>query len=679
MKIEKICEYLNEIGIIEYENINEFLNIYSTLNKSNYSSKENKIIDTLKIYLNNNFVNKNQISKLCGNIISSFNNYQLISKYQNLNNMNSILLSKLRNRYIIFFLNLSLYLLKKDPKEKPKINKLGKKPKSKKNINKFNKYENIDNNNMNLNEENFELISSDDERECTFTPQINKNFKGYKKNNINNNIESHVYYSPAFNISSKFPINKYQTNIYTNQSISDNNMNNNSYSNLNISNDNRSNISYNQFGNNNFNQFPEQIYNKEYNLNYNNSAYSNYNFNNNKLIQSNYNNNNINRNNQNQYNNYNYSNISESNERNAEIFFNKELYHIQKVKDKIENLKIEKLNKLKEECTFKPKINTNYKSFYPEKDSKNKENDFYIKEKSVTIPIKNKDNLNTIKEGENKEKLKKEKRKRAYSEKKKGIKIIEDLSLARKKRTEKTKRLMKEKNFTPKITKNDKYKVTMSFEDRRLKSIELRNKYKKAKKPENDNVQNNIEGILAPGEMVRFKENINQDNNDNNKLENNVNNDINSQNLSEKDNNIYDKLNMDKQNIEKNDIKIKENIIDSEENINHPPNDNNNITNLNKDNFESNNFEINKEIIKENTENEIEKNKMFLMDKIKGEHKIGFKAKKEEENKEIKITEENNESENKIDLDMKIKNDEFSFQNFHARSKSLKDVLKKTD
>ena len=52
----------------------------------------------------------------------------------------------------------------------------------------------------------------------------------------------------------------------------------------------------------------------------------------------------------------------------------------------------------------------------------------------------------------------------------------------------------------------------MSFEDRRLKSIELRNKYKNAKKPENDeNIENNVENILAPGEMVRFKENNNQD------------------------------------------------------------------------------------------------------------------------------------------------------------------------
>ena len=104
------------------------------------------------------------------------------------------------------------------------------------------------------------------------------------------------------------------------------------------------------------------------------------------------------------------------------------------------------------------------------------------------------------------------------------------------------------------------------------------------------------------------------------------------------------------------------------------------LNNLNANNInESNNFEIQKNIAKENNENEIEKNKLFLMDKIKGEHKIGFKAKKDEENKELKITESNNESEIKIDLDMNNKKDEFSFQNFHAKSKSLKDMLKKTD
>ena len=643
MNLEKICEYLSEIGILGYENINTFLNIYSKLNKQNYSHKENKIIETLKIYLTNNFIKNNQVSKLCASIISSYINYQLILKFQSLNNMNNLLLSKLRNKYILFFLNLSMHLLKNEPRNKrAKKKNLVKKSNSKRNINKY------DEENMNIYEENPELIPSDDEKECTFTPQINKNFKGYKNNNLSN-VESHVYYSPAFNISSKFPINKYKNNIYTNQNISANDMNNYSYSNLNISNDNRSNASYHQYANN-FNQFPDQQYYNEYNKN--NYTYYN-NLNNNRMII----------NNVPSYNNINnYSNISANNERNAELFFNKELHHIQKVKDKIENLKIEKLNKLKEECTFKPKINTNYKSFYIEKESKENNVNLYEKEKSVSIPIKNKDNLSNLKEEENRTKLKKEKRKRAKSEKKKGPKIIEDLSLARKKRTEKTKRLMKERNFTPKINKNNKYKITMSFEDRRLKSIELRNKYKNAKKPENEeNIQNNAENILAPGEMVRFKENNNQENQNN---DINEYNNINIENKDKENDNDHDKLNMDKNNEENNDIKPEENLKESKDN----------------NNYESTNSEPFKNQINENKEIEIEKNKLNLMDKIKGEHKIGFKAKKEEEeNKEINITEENSESINKIDLDLNIKNDEFTFQHFQARSKSLKDVLKKPD
>ena len=659
MEIEKICQYLNEIGILEYENINIFLKIYSSLNNKNYSSEINRIIDTLKIYLNNNFIKNNQISKLCESIIYSYNNYQLISKYQSLNNMNNILLSKLRMVYIKFFLNLSLYLLKSDSGNKKIKNKnIGKKSKIKKNSNKYDKY--MDDN-TNKDEENIELISSDDERECTFTPQINKNFKGYKKNYINNNIESHVYYSPAFNIASKFPINKYQNNIYSNQSFTDNNMNNYSYSNLNISNDNRSNISYNQYGNN-YNQFQDQPYNNEYNefnMNYKNRNYYNANnFNNHKNIQQNYDNPNIIMNNQ--YlnnNNYNYSNISDNNKRNAELFFNKELYHLEKVKNKIDNLKKEKYNKIAEECTFKPKINTNYKSFYPEKEIKEK--------KILTIQANNKNNLESIKVVENKEKIKSEKRKRAKSEKKK-FKILEDLSLAKKKRTDKTKKLMKERNFTPKITKNNKYKITMSFEDRRLKSIELRNKIKNAKKSDNDNnIINNVDNILAPGEMVRFKENTFNNNENMYLKQNNVSDNNNNDIL-----NVDDKINLDNNKLINNE-NIKDDLKESKEN---------NIMNFNNNDIIMNNNDFKEEINNNNTnENEIRQNNQNLINKLKEEHKIGFKSKKNEEKKESKLCEENNEQENKNDLDLNNKNSEFSFQNFHMRSKSLKDLLKKNE
>ena len=667
MEVEKIFQYLNEIGIIEYENINIFLNIYSTLNNKKYTSETDKIIDALKIYLNDNFIKNNQTLKLCQSIVSSYNTYQIISKYKALNNMNIILLNKLKTRYILFFLNLSLYLLTNDSgnkKTKKKI--LNKKSKSKKKINKFDKYED-DNDNINQNDENIELISSDDERECTFTPHINKNFKGYKKNDINNNIESQVYYSPAFNISAKFPLNKYQNNIYTNQSFTDNNMNNYSYSNLNVSNDNRSNISYNKYGNN-YNQIPEQDFNNEYsNMNYNNRIYYNDNINNNRMMQVNndYNNQNIIMNNPNLYNNKYNNNY---NEKKSDLFFNKELYHIEKVKQKIENMKIEKINKISEECTFKPKINTNYKSPYQIKAQKEKEINNNTNE---TIQLKNKNDLDIMKV--EKEKIKKQKMKRAHSEKKKRFKIIEDLSLARKKRTEKTKKLMKEKNFTPKITKNDKYKITMSFEDRRLKSIELRNKYKNAKKPENNinEIQNNVEGVLSPGEMVRFKENnnINKNMNINNEKKDNILDNKNINEIQNENNNDIknDKYNFDDNNNNKElkEINQNKNFIES--------NENNNKVNIDNKNIISNN-----DINDSNNENLIVEKNQFLINKLKEEHKIGFKSRKNEENKEPKITEENNEIELKLKSDLN-KNDEFNFDNFHIKSKSLKDMLKKKD
>ena len=390
MKVQKICEYLNEIGILEYENINIFLNTYSTLNNKNYSSKANKVTDALKIYLNNNFIKNNQTSKLCENILSSYdtyNNYQIVIKNQALNNVNKILLSMLNKMYTKFFLNLSIYILKKNKKSKGGT--LNKKSKSKKKIKKYDKYEEEDENNKNINkEENTELISSDDERECTFTPKINKDFKGYKKNNIKynydlNNIESKVIYSPAFNISAKYPINKQQINIYSNQNYQDNNNSYYSYNynnnDLNISNDNRNNVSnytYNQSDR----YMPNQELNNNPNILYNNNnyLYNNQNVNMNNMIMNNKNN---------LYNNngrYNYQNYMDNIEHNPDLFYNKEMEFKQKVKNKINNIIIEKNNKLKEECPFIPKINKNYKSFYPPKEPKN------IQDNIQTIQEKNK-------------------------------------------------------------------------------------------------------------------------------------------------------------------------------------------------------------------------------------------------------------------------------------------------
>ena len=137
----------------------------------------------------------------------------------------------------------------------------------------------------------------------------------------------------------------------------------------------------------------------------------------------------------------------------------------------------------------------------------------------------------------------------------------------------------------------------MTFEERRLKSIALKSKYKNAKKEENL-VNNDI--ILAPSEMVRFKEN----------------------NLNENEN--YNNLDLDK----KEDIKINNNE-DKKENINNIENSNNININNNYNTYDNN-------------KKDIEKNKILLLDRIKGEHKIGFKVKKDDEENEVKENKENN-------------------------------------
>lgn len=432
------------------------------------------------------------------------------------------------------------------------------------------------------------------------------------------------------------------------------------------------------------------MFNNDYLLNeYNSNYYSNnsfYSSNNSRLLQSNINNYNniLPMNNQNSLMR-NYPNIQNSNiynyNRNDE-FFNKELEHIQRVKDKIQNMKIEKLNKIKEECTFEPKINTNYKSFYYqnkelENNNINKRNQYQEQLQQIEpnrfqksyknipsnmnnlnnqkiIKLKKKEPLEIIQESNNNLnqnsliiKKKKENKKRSYSEKKKGIKIIEDLSLARKRRTDKTKRLMKERNFTPKIRKSDKYKdkVTMSFQDRVLKSIELKNKYKKGK---NNDINNKLktEDIMSPDEMVRFvdKNDINKD--------------------RKEDDELYKKVNNTEYNNE----------------------------NMNKDNKkESDNYSFSNDINKK----EIEKNKMLLMNRIKDEHKIGFKVRKDDDEdikekedikdmnnniEEMELNKEKNENKDnmlKIEEYTENKNSKFSLNSNEFHSKALKSILEK--
>ena len=168
------------------------------------------------------------------------------------------------------------------------------------------------------------------------------------------NIISYKYYSPMVNIQSKKPFNNMQNNNILNDQQNQLYMNNN----------------YNNFQN--YNQIVPQQEQEYINDNIDFSAPDDYDF------------------------------------------FDNEQKHLQKVQNKIMNLKNEKITKLEEQCTFTPQINTNHK--FPNN-------------------MKNTNNNNTFE------------------------KLYNDSSVNKIKKEERIKKYLEEFKFAPNIEVNDKYRI----------------------------------------------------------------------------------------------------------------------------------------------------------------------------------------------------------------------------
>lgn len=110
MKIEKICEYLNNIGILQIENINEFLKIYFQVSHKKYNKQSNKLVLALFSYVSLALKNKNNVYQICKNIINNYSLNQTLYRYRALNSLNNIFRAKLYSKYILFFIKLYYYL-----------------------------------------------------------------------------------------------------------------------------------------------------------------------------------------------------------------------------------------------------------------------------------------------------------------------------------------------------------------------------------------------------------------------------------------------------------------------------------------------------------------------------------------------------------------------------------------
>ena len=460
MFVEKICEYLSEIGVLNIDNIDCFLKIHTNLPDRQFNNNSEKLQYTLFTYLKEQLKNDDFFFQFSKDIINSYANSQLITKYKTLRNFCALIQNKLNINYNIFFFKFSRYLISKNnficfrpvyknnTMEKKRcasdddiLRSIQKNSEIKKDFKSKKITKNKQKNNKSSKNNSKKIIYNTNNINNNNYGQVRTNYLNRNNfNKENENVTSYTYYSPAINIPSKVPISNNLKNIINN-------------------------IDNNKIINNNF-QNTQPIYNNNNSYFLNNSNYNNNNYNNNINMQTipysapyTTNNNIIN---PNINNNFYIAADENNNNLNYYNFFDNEEKHVQKVQNKIMNLKMEKLNKLEEECTFNPKINPYYPSkLKPQTPIQNYNNN--VKKNNINdYDISNNNNNNQT----------------PYE------KLYNDSNMNKIKRDERVRDYMNEFSFQPTITNNEKYKVKSSFEERRLKSIDMKKKYKKQKEEE---------------------------------------------------------------------------------------------------------------------------------------------------------------------------------------------------
>ena len=706
MTLEKICEYFNDIGILQLDNIEKFLKIYKQISQNNFKNKSDKTILALFTYITLISKNEQELYSICRNIVNNFTNNQILYRYRALNIISNIINTKLKSTYISFFIKLNFFKNKKyfrSNKNSPKIIKLNKtnfiqdefindnnnftgrikkgkivkKNKAKKkdendnnmNINKIN----LKRNNENKIYRTFDNNDIENEKECTFSPKINKYYKPKKNNQINNEIDS----SSFFNKSNDNQNYKKSNNVINEE--------------LEKMIDNISKYSGNP---NNSKYIPKKIFHRtNHNQIYPSSSYQEMQLYSDPNI-------NIQENNNNYIDKYLHDDYD---------FYQNEKDYIKKVQDKIFQLKLQKLDKISQECTFSPEINEVPKYLYETKNGENNLTDInYDYENNYKNKIYNiNNNLNHNSFNNSKSFSRKRKNKLAeefsedyynvYPKKRKNYsnsrshshgKNTNEFSVYKAKR-EQLNNLFNEKYpFIPSIRENKKYQIKSSFDERQKKFIEDKKKLFEQKEKEqlkeiqemkkySNKSKTNIKELvkkLYDKEAEKIKERL--------KIEKELSKkkkiiDWDKRNKINKEKNPEDyKINFkpkDKKLIESASQKKIENLINKiqqEKAISKSKSkskEKNKVRN-NKINSSKNKKKKNEVSLKKD---EINKNKLKLIEKIKDEHVIGFKnniSSNPNKLNNIVIPKEENKNEEKQNNTINSKKDS---QNINLDNESL--------
>ena len=691
MSIEKICEYLNDIGILQLENINNFLKIYTKISQNKFKNKSDNLILALFSYITLISKNEQHLYDICKNIVNSFTNNQILYRYRGIYMLNNIFKTKLYSRYISFFLKLNSFrnkinlyskhksiksnkrnLIRENYKNEEKIlnnnsssrkklnNKIGKIINTKsikiKTNNDNNIYINLNKDNENNNiYKTFDLDKKDDE--CTFNPKTNKYYKSKQNNNIrsfekiNNENNSSSFLNK--NNDNKNNLRRLKGDYYNNSTnYANNNVINNELEkmveNMPKYNGNMSNSRY----------IPKKLsYRKEFNQMYPSNSYQEIPF---------YSDPNMNE-------NENYNDLVNNYLNEDYDFYKNEQDYIKKVQEKIFLLKIQKMDKIAEECTFTPEINEVPRYLYRNKNGENNMTDININYennyKNNIYNINNKFSSNSLinsksfsKRRKNKlieeftdnnynvyPKRRKHHSKDSHSYSNSKIKNNE-YSVYKAKKDKLMKLFSEQYPFMPSIRENKKFKIKSTFDERQKKFIE--DKKKKFKEKEQEELK----------EIEEMKKYYNKSKTNIQKLVKKLYDDeaekikerLKTEKEKSKKKKIIDWDKRNKLNREKYPEEYKINIK-SKDRQKHPNLKLENYSSVSKEKETKNNSNKrtntskNKKKKKENipNKNDINTNQKLLLEKIKDEHVIGFKnnvpANSNKLNNEIKNNPEINE------------------------------------
>ena len=702
MSIEKICEYLNDIGILQLENINNFLKIYTKISQNKFKNKSDNLILALFSYITLISKNEQHLYDICKNIVNSFTNNQILYRYRGIYMLNNIFKTKLYSRYISFFLKLNSFrnkinlyskhksiksnkrnLIRENYKNEEKIlnnnsssrkklnNKIGKIINTKsikiKTNNDNNIYINLNKDNENNNiYKTFDLDKKDDE--CTFNPKTNKYYKSKQNNNIrsfekiNNENNSSSFLNK--NNDNKNNLRRLKGDYYNNSTnYANNNVINNELEkmveNMPKYNGNMSNSRY----------IPKKLsYRKEFNQMYPSNSYQEIPF---------YSDPNMNE-------NENYNDLVNNYLNEDYDFYKNEQDYIKKVQEKIFLLKIQKMDKIAEECTFTPEINEVPRYLYRNKNGENNMTDININYennyKNNIYNINNKFSSNSINNSKSISKRRKNKLIEEFTDNNYNVypkrrkhhskdshsysnsKIKNNEYSVYKAKKDKLMKLFSEQYpFMPSIRENKKFKIKSTFDERQKKFIE--DKKKKFKEKEQEELK----------EIEEMKKYYNKSKTNIQKLVKKLYDDeaekikerLKTEKEKSKKKKIIDWDKRNKLNREKYPEEYKINIK-SKDRQKHPNLKLENYSSVSKEKETKNisnkrtNTSKNKKKKKENipNKNDINTNQKLLLEKIKDEHVIGFKNNVPENSNKL-----NNEIKNNPEINEEKKEDKKIIEN----------------